>query len=95
MAEKKLWIPFNNKGILDYVRTPPLFSVDFETRHGRILVNLHFCIDTLRYYLSNQLGYHHINLTTLLSFHVMPPCRCIAYTMAVFHWATPPSDVGN
>ena len=68
MAEKKLWIPFNNKGILDYVRTPPLFSVDFETRHGRILVNLHFCIDTLRYYLSNQLGYHHINLTTLLSF---------------------------
>lgn len=26
MAEKKLWIPFNNKGILDYVRTPPLFS---------------------------------------------------------------------
>lgn len=69
MAKKEMWIPvYKKKGLMQFATAKPLFAVDFEIRQSRTFVNLHFCVETLKYYLSNQQGYHSINLDKLFSF---------------------------
>lgn len=69
MAQKKMWIPkYKKKGLMEMINADPLFSVDFEKRGNRIHVNFHFCVETLKHYLSNHLGYHAISLDKLFRF---------------------------
>ena len=69
MAQKRMWIPkYKKKGLMEMINTNPLFSVDFEKRGNRIHVNLHFCVETLKHYLSTHLGYHAISLDKLFLF---------------------------
>lgn len=69
MAGKSIQVPYYPAPrALHYKVFPQLFTVTFVTEHRKRYAILHVTLEVLRFYLSNVMGYHHINLNKYFAF---------------------------
>lgn len=69
MAEKSIQVPyFSAPRALQYMVFPQLFTVSFVMEHRKRYAILHVTLEVLRYYLSNAMGFHRIDLNKYFAF---------------------------
>ncbi len=74
MASKGIQIPYKvSQKITRYASFPQLFTVEFSPAGRKPpYVILHTKLEVLRYYLSNQTGYHYLDIKTYFQFNHYP-----------------------
>lgn len=69
MAGKSIQVPYYPAPrALHYRVFPQLFTVSFTSEHRKRYVILHVALEVLRFYLSNAMGYHRIDLNKYFAF---------------------------